>query len=220
VRTPKLQALGRSRLVLGLIVGGPEAADRASRALFVAANPANRDPGWLKRSVVPVTEASATRTIRRDHLVVGDSATGRAGRLCVAHLSPAPIRRQPPRDRVSGEVTATNNRPVAGIGLVHDRHVRAAANARRDPCAHIVDHLGADRTRRQEPTNEPAVPVKPARDGTVIQTVNRVAALIVDIAGDHDLAVVPAHDALAPRELDQDREHRLILMGQSNRQRS
>src|ERR1039457_2531025 len=76
VRAPTGQAIGRSLLVTGLVVGGPEAQYRASGALLVATAAADGDPARLQRAVVAVTAPAATRTISRKDLVIGDRTAG------------------------------------------------------------------------------------------------------------------------------------------------
>jgi hypothetical protein len=216
VRAPTGQALGRSLLVRGLVVSGPEAQYRASGALLVATAAADGDPARLQRAVVAVTAPAATRTISRKDLVIGDRTAGGARYLGVGDRCAGPVGRQGARDGLPGRVAAADDGLVAVIGLVQDRNVGAGADDGGDLGADVVGHLGADRAGRQETTDEGAVCVEPTRDGATVAPVKRGTAPIADVIGEHDLAIIPADHTFPTRKLDQDSGHRPILMDGSN----
>ena len=91
------------------------------------------------------------------------------------------------------------------LSVLKDHRIGAAADRGGLPYASRLDRLDADRSRRDQSTEQHPLIAEPDANRLIpVPRLERLAPVQSDVVREHDLAIVTANDAFAPGELDQD----------------
>ena len=150
------------RLVLIIVTGGADS-EECALTLFVPTLPADDNRIRDHRAVGP--RRTAAPALVRNALLVVDRSTRRARDVGILNRRARIVDREGTPDRTAGHVTAADDRLVTIIGLFKHHGERAARDRGRDPLPTVINHLGADRTRRKHPRHERTVIGQPRLTG-------------------------------------------------------
>jgi hypothetical protein len=98
------------------------------------------------------------------------------------------------------------------LSALKDHRIGAAADRRGLPYARRLDHLNAHRSRREQSTDQRPVIAEPDANRLIaVVRLEWLPPVPGDVVREHDLAIVTAHDAFAPGQLDQHGSHDSIV---------
>ncbi len=98
------------------------------------------------------------------------------------------------------------------LAVLNDHRVGAVTHRCRFPDTARLHGLSADRTRRQQATEEhPLITESDANRLISVPRLRRLTPVESDVVREHDLAIIPPDDPLTTGQLDQDGSHDSIV---------
>ena len=190
----------RSRILVG-VIGLPRAHDPA-RLLLMPAQPTDDQRAGDER-VASFMATAASPVLGREVLLVLDRPAHRARFLCIADRLMRVFGGHRPVDERALCVAVAQGR-FAGLTVLKDHRIGTAADRSGQPYARRLDRLYADRSRREQSTEQHPLIAEPDANRLIgVVRLERLAPVQGDVMRKHDLAIISANDALAPGQLDQ-----------------
>ena len=161
--------------------------------------------------VASFTAATASPVLGREVLLVLDRPAHRARLLCIGDRLMRVFGGHRPVDERARRVAVAQGR-FAVLSVLKDHRIGAAADRGGLPYARRLDRLDADRSRREQSTEQHPLIAEPDTNRLIpVVRLERLTPVQGDVVREHDLAIVTANDAFAPGQLDQDGSHDSIV---------
>lgn len=183
---------------------------RSARLLLMAAHPTDNQRAGDERTAA-FTATTASPVLGREVLLVLDRPAHRPSFLCIGDPLMRVFGGHRPVDERARRVAVTQRR-FAVLSVLKDHRIGAAADRGGLPHARRLDRLDADRSRREQSTEQHPLIAEPDADRLIaVMRLQRLAPFQRDVVREHDLTIVTANDAFAPGQLDQDGSHDSVV---------